>query len=85
MRQPALTAEHTIPYRAHMRQRQTPGGDDWSSPGDEGDSVSGRSSSGRQPPNHQRSEVPRRRRTDGSPDGDPGDNGSPGDKRYPSR
>ena len=68
-----------------MRQRQTPGGDDGSSPGDEGNSVSGRSSGGRQPPNHQRLEAPRRRRTDGSPDGDPGDNGSPGDERYPSR
>ena len=65
VRQPPWTAEHAIPYRAHTRQRQTPGGDDGSSPGDEGDSISGRISGGRQPPNHQRSEAPRRRRTDG--------------------
>ena len=43
VRQPPWTAEHTIPYRTHMRPRQTPEGDDGSSPGDEGDSASGRS------------------------------------------
>ena len=46
VRQPPWTAEHTILYRAHTRQRQIPGGDDGSSPGDEGDSTSGRSSGG---------------------------------------
>ena len=46
VRQPPWTAEHTIPYRAHTRPRQTPGGDDGSSPGDEGDSASGRSPGG---------------------------------------
>ena len=46
MRQPPWTTEHTIPYRAHMTLRQTPGGDDGSSPGDEGDSVSGKCSGG---------------------------------------
>ena len=54
VRQPPWTAEHTIPYRAHARPRQTPGGDDGSSPGDEGDSTSGRSPGGQQPPNYQR-------------------------------
>ena len=46
MRQPPWTAEPTIPYRAHMRPRQTPGGDDGSSPGDEGNFASGRNSGG---------------------------------------
>ena len=85
VRQPPWTAEHTIPSRAHTRPRQTLGGDNGSSTGDEGDSTSGRNSCGQQPPNNQKSEAPRRRRTDGSPDGDPGDNGSPGDGKYPSR
>ena len=62
MRQPPWTAEHTIPSRTHTRPRQTPGGDDGSSPGDEGDFIPGRSSGGQQPPNRQRSEAPRRRR-----------------------
>ena len=44
MRQPPWTTEHSIPYRAHTRLRQTPGGDDGSSPEDEGNSISGRSS-----------------------------------------
>ena len=48
--------------------------------------MSGRGNSGRgQPPDHQRSETPQRRRTGGSPDGDPGSDGSPGDGRCPPR
>ena len=85
VRQPPWTTERTTPYRTYTRLRQTPGGDDGSSPGDEGDSASGRSPSGRPPPDHQRLKAPRRRRTSGLPDGDPGDNGLPDDGRYPSR
>ena len=58
---------------------------DGSTPGDEGDSASGKSPGGQLPPGHQRLEVSRRRRTGGSPDGDPGDNGSPDEGRHPSR
>ena len=64
MRQPPWTAEHTRPSRTRIRSRQAPGGDDGSSPGDEGDSIPGRSSDGHQQPNRQRSEAPRRRKTD---------------------
>ena len=85
VRQPPWTTDHTTSYRTYTRPRQTPGGDDGSSPGDEGDSVSGRSPGGPLPPGHQRPEVSRRRRTSGLPDGDPGDNGSPDDGRHPSR
>ena len=46
VRQPPWTAEHTKPYRARTRPRQTPGGDDGSSLGDEGNSASGRSPGG---------------------------------------
>ena len=46
VRQPPWTTEHTTPYRTYTRPRQTPGGDNGSSLGDEGDSVSGRSSGG---------------------------------------
>ena len=41
VRQPPWTTDHTTSYRAYARPRQTPGGDDGSSPGDEGDSTSG--------------------------------------------
>ena len=43
VRQPPWTTDHTTSYRTYTRPRQTPGGDDGSSPGDEGDSTSGRS------------------------------------------
>ena len=85
VRQPPWTTEHTTPYRTYTRQRHTPGRDDGSSPGDEGNSTSGKSPGGRPPPDHQRPEASRRRRTGGSPDGDPGDDGSPDHGRYPSR
>ena len=84
VRQPPWTTECTTPYRNYTRPRHTPGGDDGSSPGDEGDFASGRSPGGQLPPNRQRPEASRRRRTGGLPDGDPGDNGSPDDERYPS-
>ena len=38
------TVKYSIPNRTCMRHRQTPGGDDGSSPGDEDDSISERSS-----------------------------------------
>ena len=85
VRQCPWTTDHTTSYRACARPRQTPGGDDGSSPGDEGDSTSGKSPGGQPPSDHQRPEVSRRRRTGGLPDGDPGDDGSPDDGRYPSR
>ena len=44
VRQPPWMAEHTRPSRTHIRSRQAPGGDDGSSPGDEEDSIPGRSS-----------------------------------------
>ena len=77
--------DHTTSYRPYTRPRQTPGADDGSSLGDEGDSASERSPGGPLPPGHQKPEVSRRRKTGGSPDGDPGDDGSPDDGRYPSR
>ena len=46
VRQPPWTTECIAPYRTYKRPRQTPGGDDGSSPGDEGDSTSGRSPGG---------------------------------------
>ena len=57
VRQPPWTTDHTTSYRTYTRPRHTPGGDDGSSPGDEGDSASGRSPGGRPPPDHQRSEL----------------------------
>ena len=68
-----------------MRHHQVPGEDDGSSPGDEDDSVSERSSNRQHPPHCRRTRAHRRRGVNGSPDGDPKDNGSPGDGRYPSR
>ena len=48
--------------------------------------MSGRGNSSRgEPPDHQRSETPQRRRTGGSPDGNPGSDGSPDDGRHPPR
>ena len=85
VRQPPWTMDHTTSYRAHARTRQTPGGNDGSTPGDEGDSASGKSPGGQLPPGRQRLGVSRRRRTGGSPDGDPGDNGSPDEGRHPSK
>ena len=85
VRQPPWTTECTTPYRTYIRPRHTPGGDDGSSPGDKGNSASGRNPGGQPPPDHQRPEALRRRRTRGLPDGDPGDDGSPDDERYPSR
>ena len=71
--------------RGCTRIRQTPGGGDGSSPGDEGDSIPGGEGPGRgQPPVRRRSEAPQRG-AGGSPDGDPGDNGSPGGGKYPPR
>ena len=84
VRQPPWTTDHATSNRTYTRPRQTPGGDDGSSPGDEGDSASGRSPGGQPPPDHQRPEVSRRR-TGGTPDGDPGDDGLPDGGRYPSR
>ena len=46
VRQPPWTTDHTILHRMYTRPRQTPGGDDGSSLGDEGDSTSGRSPGG---------------------------------------
>ena len=46
VRQPPWTTDHTTSYRTYTRPRQTPGGDDGSSPGDKGDSASGRSPGG---------------------------------------
>ena len=48
------------------------------------ETASGRDPGGRPPPHHQSPKVPRRR-AGGSPDGDPGDDGSPNNGRYPSR
>ena len=81
VRQSPWMTENTVP---HVRLKQSPGGDDGSSSGDEGNSISGRSPGGQQLPNHQQPEAPRRG-MDESPDGDPGDNGSPGNGRHPSR
>ena len=50
VRQPPWTTDNTTSYRIHTRPRQTSGGDDGSSPGNEGDSASGRDSGGRPPP-----------------------------------
>ena len=68
-----------------MRHHQAPGRDDGSSPGDEDDSVTERSSNRRYPPHHQRIATHSGHRVNGSPDGDPSDNGSSGDGRHPSR
>ena len=46
VRQPPWTTNNTTSYRTHTRLRQTFGGDDGSSPGDEGDSASGRNPGG---------------------------------------
>ena len=46
VRQAPWTTECTTPYRTYTRPRHTPGGDDGSSPEDEGDSASGRSPGG---------------------------------------
>ena len=46
VRQPLWTMDHTTPYRTYTRLRHTPGRDDGSSLGDEGDSTSGRSPGG---------------------------------------
>ena len=54
VRPPPWTVKYSIPHRTYMRQRQNPGGDDGSSPGDEDDSISERSSDRRQQPHHQR-------------------------------
>ena len=71
---------------SYVRTRQTPGGSDGSFPGDEGSSSPRRGNSGRgQPLDHQRSKTPQRITTGGSPDGDPRNNGYPGDGRPPSR
>ena len=71
--------------RGCIRIRQTPRGGDGGSPGDEGDSLPGEGSPGRgQPPVRKRSEAPWRG-VGGSSDEDPGDNGSPGGRRYPPR
>ena len=71
--------------RGHARIRQALGGGDGSSPGDEGDSLHGDEGPGRgQPPVRRRSEAPQTG-AGGSLDGDPGDNGSPGDRRHPPR
>ena len=60
--------------RGCAKIRQTSGGGDGSSPGDEGDCIPGGGGPGRGwPPVRRRSEVPQRG-TGGSPDGDPGDN-----------
>ena len=68
--------------RGYARIRLTPGGGDGSSPGDEGNSLPGGGSPSRgQPSVRRRSEAPQRG-TGGSPDGDPGGNGSPGGERY---
>ena len=84
--QPPWMAETTQKPRSHVRTRQAPGGGDGSSPGDEGDSSPRRGNSGRdQPPDHQRSKTPQRRKAGGSPDGDPRSDGSPGDGRHPPR
>ena len=66
--------------RSHVRTRQTPGGSDGNSPGGEESLSPIRGNTGRdQPSDHQRSKAPQRSTTGGSPDGDPGHNGSPGD------
>ena len=71
--------------RGHARIRQTTGGGDGSSAGDEGDSLPGGGSPDRsQLPVRRRSEAPQRG-TGGLPDGDPGGNGSPDGGRYPPR
>ena len=44
VRPPPRAVKHNIPHRTCTRHRQTPGGDDGSSPGDEDDSISERSS-----------------------------------------
>ena len=69
--------------RGHARIRQTPGGGDGSSPGDEGDSIPGGGCPGGGWPHvRRRSEAPQRG-TGGSLNGNPGDNGFPGGGRYP--
>ena len=82
--QPPWITKTTQMYRSYVRTRQTPGGSDGSSPGDEGDSSPRRRNSGRdQPSDHQRSKTPQRRTTRESPDGDPRSDASPGDGRHP--
>ena len=68
-----------------MRHHQAPGRDDGSSPGDEDDSASERSFNRRYPPHRRRTAAHRRHGANGSPDGDPSENGSSGAGRHPSR
>ena len=71
--------------RGHLRMRQTPRGGDGSSPSNEGDSLPGEGRPDKGPlPVRRRSEAPLRG-AGGSLKGDPGDNGSPGGRRYPAR
>ena len=46
VRQPPWTTDNITSYKTHTKLRQTSGGDDGSSPGDEGDSASGRDPDG---------------------------------------
>ena len=85
IRPPPQRMKNNIPHRTCMRHHQAPGRDDGSSPGDENDSASERSSNRQYPPHHRRTAAHRRHGANGSPDGDPSDNGSSGDGRYPSR
>ena len=82
------TMKDNIPSRTcirHHHHHPASGRDDESSPGDEADPASTRSSDRRYPPHHQRTTTHRRHGTNGSPDGDPSDNGSSADGRHPSR
>ena len=50
IRPPPQRMKNSIPHRTFMRHHQAPGRDDGSSPGDENDSASKRSSNGQYPP-----------------------------------
>ena len=85
IRPPPRTMKNSIPHRTCMKHHQAPGRDDGSSPGDEDDSVSERSSNRQHPSHRRRTGAHRRCGANGSPGGDPSDNGSSGNGRYPSR
>ena len=87
IRPPSRRMKKNIPPRTCIRHHhhQASGRDDGSSPGDEADPVSEGSSNRRYPPHRQRTATHRRHGANGSPDGDPSDNGSSGDGRHPPR
>ena len=88
IRPPLRRMKDNMPSRTcirHHHHHPASGRDDESSPGDEADPASAGSSNRRYPPHRQRTTTHRRHGANGSPDGDPSDNGSSADGRHPSR